>query len=249
MHKVLYLWSLLQIFLHASSPVLVFYCGTTMVPAMEILTKKFSQKHHCTFSIRQGASGELLKTLKLARHGDLFLPGSESFYRKEDAPLFSYRRFVGYNRLALFVSRKNPKQIRTLQDLMKKGNYFLLGDPLMGSVGRATKKLYLRLGGTEAWHKAQARAVLFGSDSTDLLRLQKEYSCDAAINWKAAAYRPDYRGMFTPLKIPEAEAERKRLFLSRLSFSNHPVLGKLFIDYVASEEGRKIMNAYGLDDE
>jgi len=166
----------------SAKPQLTFYCGITMVPAMQSLIKTFEQDHNCTVQIEQGGSGELLRSLQLYRKGDLFLPGSESYYRKAPRRLFPYRRAIGHNRLAIFIRSDEAPQIRSLEDLHKREVYFAIGDPEIGSVGRATRALIRSKGSAQEWKRFQDEAVYFGSDSRDLLRLMLEQGVAATVN-------------------------------------------------------------------
>lgn len=235
-----------------AKPVLIFYCGITMVPAMQSMIKIFKQTHDCSFLIRQGGSGELLRALTLFQKGDLFLPGSESYYRKAEKNLFVYRRTIGKNRLALFVRTEDADRIRSLDDLHKKGVYFAIGDAWIGSVGRATRALIRSVYGEAAWRRYEDEAVYFGSDSRDLLRLMAEEDVQATINWKAAAYRLRRLNESTAglhiYPIPAADAQAKKLVISTLRFSKHPALARAFVDFAASPTGRRIMERYGLGD-
>lgn len=231
-----------------AKPALLFYCGITMVPAMQALIKVFEKSHDCTINIRQGGSGELLRTLTLYKKGDLFLPGSESYYRKAEKNLFVYRRAIGLNRLALFVRSEDAGRIHRLEDLHKAGIYFAIGDAQIGSVGRATRALIRSKWGEKGWQLYQDEAVYFGSDSRDLLRLMEEEGVEATINWKAAAARIGNPASVRILPIPDASRQAKRLVISTLIYSKYPTLARAFVDFVASPEGRTIMKHYGLGD-
>ncbi|WP_292656227.1 substrate-binding domain-containing protein [Nitratifractor sp.] len=231
-----------------AKPVLLFYCGITMVPAMQSLIKSFEKTHDCTILIKQGGSGELLRTLTLYRKGDLFLPGSESYYRKADKHLFLYRRTIGSNRLALFVRTEASNRIHSLDDLLKPGAYFAIGDAQIGSVGRATRALIRSKYTEKGWQRYQDDAVYFGSDSRDLLRLMEEEGVEAAVNWKAASVRIPPSVSLHLFPIAGADKQAKKLVISLLRFSDHPALAKAFIDYTASAEGKQIMKRYGLGD-
>ncbi len=232
-----------------AKPVLTFYCGITMVPAMQSMIKAFQKTHDCTFRIRQGGSGELLRALSLFQKGDLFLPGSESYYHKNEKNLFVYRRTIGKNRLALFVRAQDADRIRSLEDLLKKGVYFAIGDPWIGSVGRATRTLIRSIYGEAGWRDYVEKAVYFGGDSRDLLRLMDEEGIEATINWKAAAFRSSNPSLNLRIyPIPAANTQAKKLIISTLRFSKHPGLARAFVDFAASSTGQRIMKCYGLGD-
>ncbi len=230
-----------------AKPALLFYCGITMVPVMQDLINAFQKEHDCTINIRQGGSGELLRTLKLYKKGDLFLPGSESYYRKAEKNLFVYRRAIGFNRLALFVRSKDVRRIHSLEDFHKAGVYFAIGDAQIGSVGRVTRALIRSEQGEKGWQLYQDEAVYFGSDSRDLLRLMEEEGVEATINWKAAVARVGDPDFLQILPIPAATRHVKKLILSTLVFSRYPELSRAFVDFSASPQGQKIMKHYGLD--
>ena len=231
-----------------AKPVLIFYCGMTMVPAMQHLIKTFEKTHNCTIRIKQGGSGELLRTLTLYKQGDLFLPGSESYYHQAPHNLFLYRKTIGCIRLALFVRTEAANRIRSLEDLHQTGTYFAIGDPRIGSVGRATRALIRSKYGEKVWQRYQDDAVYFGSDSRDLLRLMEEEGVEAVINWKAAAVRLNNPASVQIVSIPGADKQARKLVISLLRFSTHPRLARAFVDFAASALGRHIINLYGLGD-
>ncbi|WP_456392619.1 substrate-binding domain-containing protein [Nitratifractor sp.] len=228
---------------------MLFYCGTTMVPAMKALVKEFERNRNCKIRIYQGASGQLLRTLKLSKKGDLFLPGSDAYYQKSDADLFPYRKIIGRNRLTLFVRQGNPLKIRSIEDLFDKRVLFAIGNPQLGSIGKASREMISKTRGPLYWKRMELWAVLYGSDSRDLLGLMLHEGIQSTLNWEAAAFHIPNRSFLEIIPLPEAKAYRKKLILSTLSFSKHPKIARAFVDFAASTTGQKILQQYGLSDE
>jgi molybdate transport system substrate-binding protein len=91
----------------------------------------------------------------MAKKGDLYLPGSDSYRIKnlKDNILTDYVN-IGYNQVALVVQKGNPKhiKIKSLEDLKRKNINFVIGNPETDSIGRATKKVAISYGGEKFWN-------------------------------------------------------------------------------------------------
>ena len=88
----------------AQSKQLIFYCGITMVKPMTEIAKIMEKKHDVKISISQGGSQDLFDALAFSKKGDLYLPGSESYIKKnEKTGFFEKRAVIGENKAAIFV--------------------------------------------------------------------------------------------------------------------------------------------------
>jgi molybdate transport system substrate-binding protein len=229
---------------------LLFYCGITMVKPMNKIAKIIENKYDVKITISQGGSGDLYDSLSASKKGDLYLPGSESYIKKHlKEGLLGYRKYVGYNQIALFVKKGNPKNIKTLNDLVREDVIVSLGNPETCSMGRASVKVLKRFGGEEFLEEVEDNVVLYSADSRDFNNLLKSGQIDTGLNWKATAFFPENRGKIDIVSIDERYAPKKKLYLTLLTFSKHKQIAKAFIDYAASKNGQKIMKEYGFLDE
>lgn len=246
MKKIFLILCLIQLILAASKPRLLIYCGITMAKPILAISKIIEKKYNCTIDVIQGGSRGLYDSLKYAKVGDLYLPGSES-YRKEylkDGYLKD-AVFIGYNKAAIFVQKHNPKKIKNLNSLMRKDVAIALCDPKSGSIGRMTKNIILSYKDKKFYDDLYNKAVLIGTDSRNLNVMLINKTIDATINWRATAFWSENKKYIDIIEIDERYAPKKRLVLNLLSFSKYPKIAKAFMAYAASKEGKKIMKRYG----
>jgi molybdate transport system substrate-binding protein len=224
----------------------IFYCGITMVKPMLKISKIIEKKYHIKVRIIQGGSGDLYDSLSISKKGDLYLPGSDSYLKKhEKEGIFGYRKYVGYNQIAIFVKKGNPKKIKTLKDFLRKDVKVAIGNPESGSIGKAGEKVLKKFGGEKFLEKIEDLVVMYATDSRDLNNLLKKGEVDVGLSWKATAFFPENREFLSIIEIPEKYSPKKKLVLTQLKFSKYPEIAKYFIDYASGKEGKKIMKEYG----
>jgi len=229
---------------------LLFYCGITMVKPMSKMASILEKKYDIKIKIIQGGSGDLYDSLSTSKIGDLYLPGSDSYIKKHlKEGLLGYRKYVGYNQIALFVAPNNPKHITSLQDLTREDLNISLGNPETCSMGKASMKVLKRYGGEDFIDQVENNIVFDASDSRDFNIHLKNGEIDTGLNWKATAFFPENKGKIDVVEIDTKYAPKKRLILTLLNFSKHKKIAKAFIDFASSTQGKKIMKSYGFLDE
>ena len=229
---------------------LLFYCGITMVKPMTKISKIIEKKYNVKIKVIQGGSGDLYDSLSKTKKGDLYLPGSESYIKKHlKDNLFGYRKYIGYNQIAIFTTPNNPKNVKSLSDFTREDLLVSLGNPETCSMGRASIKVLKRYGGEKFVEEVENNIVLYAIDSRDFNQLLKTNQIDTGLNWKATASFPENRGKIAIINIDEKYAPKKRLILTMLNFSKHKDIVKKIIDFTTSKEGKKIMKQYGFLDE
>lgn len=228
-------------------PELTVYCGITMLKPITEIAELVEQRHDCTIRITSGGSGNLLKSIRANRMGDLFIPGSESYISSGfETGTISKAVHVGYNKAAMMVAKGNPKDIPAHLDVLFDPRYSVaIGNPESGSIGRETKKILDKKG---IFAKVVANASQMTTASMDLTRVIREGEADVVINWYATATWPENTDVITALPIDEQYARKRKLMLGLLSYSRHPDIAKAFMDLATSEEGRMIFDRYGLYD-
>ena len=230
---------------------MLFYVGITMIRPVSVLVDQFLKLHpeeNLEISLNQGGSQDLYDSLKQSQIGDLYLPGSISYRNKNiQDGLLKDVKFVGFNRAAIFVHKGNPKKIPANLDALSSTNFRVtLCNPESGSIGRETKNILTAHGSFE---KAYKNAAFLMADSRTLNKAIREDNADVTINWRATAFWEDNRTYLDVINIDESFARKKILAFNLLSSSKHPELAKKFMEFAASEQGRKVFYDYGfLDD-
>jgi len=247
--KKLLLAGILSSFLLAKEE-LLFYCGITMVKPMSKIAKIIEKKDDVKIKIIQGGSGDLYDSLSSAKEGDLYLPGSDFYIKKHlDEGYLGYRKYVGYNQIAIFVQPNNPKHITSLNDLIREDLSVSLGNSETCSMGKASVKVLKRFKGKNFLEEVEDNIMVYSADSRDFNKLLKSGNIDIGLNWKATAYFPTNKGKIGIVNIDEKYAPKKKLVLTMLTFSKHKKVVKDFIDLASSEKGKQIMKNYGFLDE
>lgn len=230
-------------------PTLLFYCGITMVKPMQKIANIIESKHNCNIRILQGGSKNLYNSLKLAKRGDLYLPGSDIFRTKnlKDGILLD-GVYIGFNQAAIFVRKGNPKQIKGLESLVDENIAVAICNPKTGSIGKNTKKVIIKYKNEEYYEDVFDASVEIGTDSRNLNKAIIDKRIDMTINWKATASWSENRPFIDKVTIDEKYAPKKRLVLNLLSFSKNKEIAKAFMNYAKSKDGQKIMKEYGFLD-
>ena len=235
-----------QNLLAKQKPNLLIYCGITMVQPIKEIAKIIEKKHNCNISISQGGSKDLYESLKLSKKGDLYLPGSNSYRTKnlKDGLLLD-SKLIGHNQAAIFVRKNNPKNIKNLDSFLNEDLSTILCNPNSGSIGKMTKKIFLKYKGEDFLEQAYDNTIEIGSDSRNLNKALIDNKADLSINWKATAFWQENLKDIDIINIDKKYAPKKELVLNLLSFSQNKEISLAFINYAASEKGQAIMKKYG----
>ncbi len=226
---------------------LLIYCGITMVRPITELARTFEQQEKIKISISQGGSEDLYRSARKSRTGDLYLPGEPSYRSKYLAEgLLGDFKVVGYNQMALFVAKGNPKKVQPdLKELLRKDLILTIGNAESGSVGQESKAMLDR---ANMYPKVVSHAAFLMPDSRAINLALKRGDADLALNWRATAFFPDNAPQIDAVDLDPLVAKPQALLLNLLTFSQNPALATKFMDYVASGEGQAVFRRYGFLD-
>lgn len=233
--------------LRAQENNLLIYCGITMVRPITELARSFEQREKLKVSIAQGGSEDLYQSARKSRQGDIYFPGEPSYRTKYlSEGLLGEYRLVGYNQLAIFVPKGNPKKVKPdIQELLRKDLTLVIGNAESGSVGQETKQTLDRL---NLYPKVVSKAAFLMPDSRSLSLIMKRGEADITLSWRATAFFPDNQPFMDVIDLDPKIAEPQALLLNLLTFSKNPGTARKFMDYVASPEGQAVFRKYGFID-
>lgn len=226
---------------------LMIYCGITMVRPITELARNFEKLEKIKIDIAQGGSEDLYLSARKSRMGDLYLPGEPSYRDKYLAEgLLGDYQLIGYNQLALFVQKGNPKRVKPdINELLRKDLVLMIGNAQSGSVGQETKQLLDKL---KIYPKVIAKAAFLMPDSRSLSLSLKRGEADITLSWRATAFFPDNVPHMDVIDLMPGIAEPQALLMNQLTFSRHPEMARKFINYVASPEGQAVFRKFGFID-
>ena len=122
----------------ASSRSLLIFAGAASKPPTEEAFYLLTPKEGIQIRTIFGGSGFVLSQMKLSRTGDIYFPGSSDFMEKakrENLVFPDTERIVAYLVPAINVQKGNPRNIRTLKDLLRPGIRLGIADPETVCVG------------------------------------------------------------------------------------------------------------------
>jgi len=225
---------------------LIYFCGAGIRPAAERLIAAFEDKtgHMVRIRATYAGSGRLLGQISATRRGDLFMPGAELYVDlavKKSLAIPETRRVVAWFVPVIFVKKGNPLGIHSLDDLLRPGVRLGLGDERSCAIGRRTLKI-LKKNGIDP--ERIERNVAFRSATVNELAVAVQMgSIDAAILWDANARQFAENGDMVPIPLEKNVVSAIPIVV--LSCSSHRKEAEAFVEFVASEAGRRIFRESG----
>jgi molybdate transport system substrate-binding protein len=220
---------------------LLLYCAAGIRPAVAQTVETFAREHGVKIVTNYAGSETLLSTIRLARSGDLYMPGDKHYVEqaRQEGMILS-QRSVCYWVPTILVQKGNPKNIRGLQDLLQPGLKLGLGDTKACAIGRTTKQILAK--NNIAWDDIE-KNLAFQSLTVNELGMQiQAKSLDAVIVWDAIAqYYSDYGD-----QVPIARDKNvlSTVDVGVLKFTEHKKLAEKFVDFLVSEQSQDIFEKH-----
>ena len=231
----------------SDEPELILYCGITMIAPMTEIAELIERQEHCRIHITKGGSGNLLKSILYNQTGDLYLPGSDRYFKiidEEHAGLVTERTAVGQNKAVLLVQKGNPCGFKgDLKGLSDRKFGVVIGDPDSGSIGKEARAILERAGMFEA---VVQNAMMLATDSKDILKSIKSGQADVGINWYATYTWGDNSDFVDVVEIDPSLAKSKTLVLGTLKYTRYPEICRAVQELASSEQGHDIFRKHGL---
>lgn len=225
-------------------PQLTLYCGAGIRDAAKPLIAAFRERTGIAVNPTYAGSGRLLGQLSAARKGDLYMPGAELYVDIAiDGGLAdaATKRIVMYFVPVILVRKGNPKGIESVEDFKCDSLRLIFGDDRMCAIGKKTLKILEKNG--IAWDDIKRNVVTRTGTVEDLGTAIQMDSADAAIVWDATARHFAKSGTAVP--IPPEKNSISAVPIAALSFSQAPAEARRFIEFVTSDEGRRIVRESG----
>lgn len=220
---------------------LLLYCAAGIRPAVAQTVETFAREHGVKIVTNYAGSETLLSTIRLARQGDLYMPGDKHYVEQaaQESMVLS-QRSVCYFVPTILVQKGNPKNIFGLEDLLQPGLKLGLGDSKACAIGRKTKQIFTK--NNIAWEDVEKNLVFQSLTVNELgMQIQAD-SLDAVIVWDAIAkYYPDDG---TEVPIPVEKNVISTVNVGVLSFTEHRSLAEKFVEFAASDRGQDIFRKH-----
>jgi molybdate transport system substrate-binding protein len=223
---------------------IIAFCGSASKPVLEEAAESFYRETGIRVDLNLGGSGTMLSQMKLARRGDLYIPGSPDYMVKaiRDGIINPDTvAILAYLIIAIDVQHGNPKHIKTLSDLAKPGMRVAIGNPEAVCVGLYAVEVLERTG---LLTKVQNNIVTHAPSCEATATLLAMKKVDAVIGWDVfSKWNPDE---IDTVFLKPHEIPRIAYIPAAVSIhSQDKKSAQRFIDFLASPAGQKIFAAWG----
>jgi molybdate transport system substrate-binding protein len=223
---------------------IIAFCGSASKPVLEEAAESFYKATGIHVDLSLGGSGTMLSQIKLARRGDLYIPGSPDYMLKAirdgivDPDSVA---ILAYLIIAIDVQHGNPKHIKTLADLAKPGMRVAIGNPEAVCVGLYAVEVLERTG---LLNKVQNNIVTHAPSCEATASLLAMKKVDAVIGWDVfSKWNPDE---IDAVFLKPHEIPRIAYIPAAVStYSQDKKSSQRFIDFLASPVGQKIFAKWG----
>ena len=220
------------------------FCGSASKPAMEEAASQFEQKTGIQINLHFSGSGTMLSQMKIARRGDLYIPGSPDYMAKairEGIVDPESVTIIAYLIISIDVQRGNPKDIQTLADLARPGIRVGIGNPEAVCVGLYAVEVFERNGLLKQVQKNIVTHAPSCSATASLVAMQK---VNAVIGWRVfSQWNPD---KIDAILLKPHEVPRLAYIPAAIStYSRDKKGAQQFIQFLTAPEGQKIFKKWG----
>lgn len=223
----------------AAAAALSVFAGTATKPVMADLGPAYEKKTGTKVEFNYGGSGALLTTITTEKVGDVYIPGSDDFMdraesKKNDAVLKDSRTILAYLVPAILVAKGNPKGIKTLKDLSRKGLRVVIGDTKSVCLGAIAHDVLQKQG---LWEAVKPNVASFATSCEDTLNALLLGEADAVIGWDVYARQQPDKIEVVPL--PAELATPRSVPAAVVKWSKQEQAARDFVAFCASPEGKE----------
>ena len=217
------------------------YSGAGMRKPMDEIGTLFEQKYGVGVKYNYGGSNTLLSQIEITQQGDVYMPGASMYIDKaKEKGFVDYEQLVAYHIPVIAVPEGNTANITCLNDLAKSGVKVVLGDPKAAACGKIAKKILEK---NEIFDAVNVNVIARSATVNELVVYTCMGTTDASIIWKASLLGTENET--DVIEIPTGQNIIKVIPIGTLTFSENKEYAKLFVDFVASAEGKAVFERHG----
>ena len=232
---------------HAAPKSLLIFVGAASKPPTEEAAKLFQERFGLPVTLNFGGSGFMLSQMKLAHRGDVYFPGSSDFMEKAKRGkmvLPETEKVVAYLVPAINVQRGNPKNIRSLRDLLRPGIRLAIADPETVCVGTYAVELIERNFNREERERFRKNLVNMVESCERTANIISLAQVDAVLGWRVFQHW-DPKRIETILLKPNEIPRIGYIPAAVSSFATDATLAGRFVQYLMSPEIQAVFQRHG----
>lgn len=217
------------------------YSSGAVAPPVKKCAEEFTAKYGVDFNFTVGKAEELISEISKLEQGDILTCGAEFIFDEAQVKGLicgETRRSVGYRRSAILVSKGNPKGIESIYDLANEG--MKVGISIGGCLLGVWDEVASKVGVID---KIRKNITEFADGCGAVVALLNQKKADAIFGWDA--FQKLWPTSMEIVDLPRELQVFRSTGIAVIQFSKNKQTAKQFIEYVTSENGKKIYRAYG----
>jgi molybdate transport system substrate-binding protein len=218
----------------------VFSAGA-VAPPIKKCAEKFKARFGTEFEFTVGKAENLIEEIAETKKGDLLTCGSEFILdhaQLKGLVLKETRKSLGSRTSAILVQNGNPKKIKSISDLARKGMH--IGVSVSGCLTGVWDDLATKAGFTE---QIRNNTVAYADGCGELMSFINKKKVDAILGWDA--FKNLNMQTMDIIKLPKDLQVHRSTAIGVITFSKNKELANKFIDFLDSEKGKKIYEEHG----
>jgi len=218
----------------------VFSAGAVAPPTKKC-AEGFKAKFGTKFEFTVGKAENLIEEIAKTKKGDLLTCGSEFILdhaQLKGLVLKETRRSLGSRTSAILVQKGNPRKIKSISDLAKEGIH--VGVSISGCLTGVWDDLATKAGFAE---QIRSNTVAYADGCGELMSFVNKKKVDAVLGWDA--FKNLNMQTMDIIELPQALQVHRSTAIGVITFSKSKELARKFIDFLVSEEGKRIYEEYG----
>ncbi len=222
---------------------LVVYCAAGLRTPMEEVAKEYEATYGVPVQIQYGGSQTLLAGIEVSRRGDLYIPADESYLKTaRDKGLIDETIPLAQMKPVLVVKQGNPKNLRTIDDLLKPDVRVAQGNPDATAIGSLTRDALRKSG---KWDALNSHTAVFKLTVNDVANDVQVGAADVGIVWDTTVRQST--GL-EAVALPQFAGVRAHVTAAVLRDTTRPTAALKFARFLAARNrGLPHFAAHGFD--
>ncbi|MFH1287871.1 MAG: molybdate ABC transporter substrate-binding protein [bacterium] len=227
-----------------ASETLLIFAGSASKPVLEEINKNFGRENNIKIETSFGGSGSVLSQMKLAKKGDIYIPGSSDFMekaKKDNLVLPETEERTAYLIPSVCVQSRNPMEITGVESLASKDIRIGIGVPGTVCLGLFAVEI---IEGSGLKEKIKPKIVTYAESCAKTASLIVMENVDVIFGWSVFAN-------WSPDKIRSIPIEPK--YFKRISYIPAAVsiycknkeLAVKYINYLRAPQSQEIFRKSG----
>lgn len=222
-------------------PQLHVFSAGAVAPPLQEAASIFEKRHAIGVKLTVGKPANLLASIALSKQGDLISCGAEFILDEaENSGLITQgsRKSLGLRRSVIIVPVGNPGKIASLSDLCRER--VRIGVAFDGCLKEVWDDVASKAGLTDQIRK---NITQYADACGSLMGLIHQGKVDAIFGWNA--FQNVWPNTCEVIELPEDFQVFRSTVIGMIRYTKNKVLAQRFIDFLVSNDSKKIYSDYG----